>query len=116
MLSTKPIGRAASCALAVGCIVVPCAAVADLTPPKHGRAATAVRWPAAGPQDAALAGPTQQLPVHVVRVAHDRGFDWADAGIGAATMAGISMIGLGGALGASRRRARHSRRSTVVAG
>jgi hypothetical protein len=41
-----------------------------------------------------------------VRVSADGGFDWADAGIGAAAAIGIVLIGAGGALGAARMRRR----------
>ena len=44
----------------------------------------------------------------VVATAHDGGFDWGDAGIGAAGGFALSMIGIGGALVVSQRRTRHS--------
>jgi hypothetical protein len=46
-------------------------------------------------------------PPTIVRVtAPSRGFDWGDAGIGAAGGFGLSMIGIGGALAVSQRRTR----------
>ncbi len=39
------------------------------------------------------------------------GFDWGDAGIGAAGGLALSMIGLGGALAVSQRRTRHTGRT-----
>ncbi len=46
-------------------------------------------------------------PATIVRVtAHNTGFDWADAGIGAAGGLAVSMVGLGGALTVSQRRGR----------
>ncbi|HEX4671156.1 MAG TPA: hypothetical protein VH279_02750 [Solirubrobacteraceae bacterium] len=51
----------------------------------------------------------------VVRVvAPNNEFDWGDAGIGAAGGLGLSMIGLGGALAVSQRRARRTRTTTAV--
>jgi len=45
----------------------------------------------------------------IVRVtAPNSGFDWGDAGIGAAGGFALSMIGLGGALAVSQRRTRHT--------
>ncbi len=46
-------------------------------------------------------------PATIVRVtARNTGFDWADAGIGAAGGLAVSMVGLGGALTVSQRRGR----------
>jgi hypothetical protein len=48
-------------------------------------------------------------PSPVVRLqAPANGFDWGDAGIGAAGGIALSMIGLGGALAVSQRRTRHT--------
>jgi hypothetical protein len=48
-------------------------------------------------------------PATVVRVvAPNHGFDWGDAGIGAASSLALAMIGLGGALAISQTRARSS--------
>ncbi len=52
-------------------------------------------------------------PPAVVRVqAPASGFDWGDAGIGAAGGLALSMIGLGGALAASQRRTRRAGHTT----
>src|SRR5947199_403379 len=52
-------------------------------------------------------------PPAVVRVqASASGFDWGDAGIGAAGGLALSMIGLGGVLAASQRRTRRTRHTT----
>ena len=54
-------------------------------------------------------------PTTIVRVITPAGgFDWGDAGIGAAAGVALSMIGLGGALAVSQRRTRRSRRSAAV--
>ncbi len=48
-------------------------------------------------------------PRPVVRLqAPGNGFDWGDAGIGAAGGVALSLIGLGGALAVSQRRTRHT--------
>lgn len=55
----------------------------------------------------ATASPAASAPPTIVRVtAPDGGFDWGDAGIGAAGGFALSMIGLGAALAASQRRTR----------
>jgi hypothetical protein len=45
----------------------------------------------------------------VVRVAPDRGFDWGDAGIGVAGGTALGLLGVGGALVISERRAQRTR-------
>ena len=48
-------------------------------------------------------------PLTIVRVTpRDNGFDWGDAGIGAAGGFAVSMIGLGGVLAVSQRRTRQT--------
>jgi hypothetical protein len=46
-----------------------------------------------------------RVPVRIVYASGHNGFEWGDAGIGAAAGAGITMLGLGGALGVSQRHA-----------
>jgi hypothetical protein len=55
-------------------------------------------------------------PATVVRVlAHDGGFDWGDAGIGAAGGLGLALVGLGGVFAISQQRqARRSKRSAAI--
>jgi hypothetical protein len=54
-------------------------------------------------------------PQAVVRIqAPPSGFDWGDAGIGAAGGLALAMIGLGGALVVSQRRPRGSRQTTPL--
>jgi hypothetical protein len=49
------------------------------------------------------------IPVRVVEVGADRGFDWGDAGIGAAGVLALTAIGAGAALaGGYRPRLRHN--------
>ena len=51
----------------------------------------------------------------VVRVqAPSTGFDWGDAGIGAAGGLALCMVGFGGALAVSQRRSRRARHSTTA--
>lgn len=50
----------------------------------------------------------------VVRVTAPSGFDWGDAGIGAAGGLALTMIGVGGALAASQRRDRHTQRNPAL--
>lgn len=53
--------------------------------------------------------------VHVV--SHDGGFDWGDAGIGAAGGLGLALVGVGGAFAVSQqRRARRSEGSAAITG
>ena len=70
-------------------------------------------YPAAGPN------PDGQTPVDapatIVRVSTpSSGFDWGDAGIGAAGGLALSMLGLAGALMLSQRRERRSSRSAAL--
>jgi hypothetical protein len=49
------------------------------------------------------------VPVRVVQVEADRGFDWGDAGIGASGMLALAAIGAGAAIATGHRpRVRHS--------
>lgn len=58
----------------------------------------------------ATSQPTTPSPPAIVRFTPPNGFDWGDAGNGAAGGLALAMIGLGGALAISKTRARHSRR------
>ena len=62
------------------------------------RIATAVREPegARGESDG------RAIPVRVVEVGADRGFDWGDAGIGATGVLALAAIGAGAALATGR--------------
>jgi hypothetical protein len=50
--------------------------------------------------------PSSQPAVQIVRVSAPGGFDWGDAGIGAAGALGLSMVALGGGLVIAARRSR----------
>jgi hypothetical protein len=65
------------------------------------------RFPAGSPSVSnQTTAPTGPPPI--VRISSPGGFDWVDAGIGAAGGFALSMIGLGGALAASERRRRRT--------
>lgn len=54
-------------------------------------------------------GGSVMTPPTIVRISSPRvGFDWRDAGIGAAGGFALSMIGIGGVLVVAQRRTRHS--------
>ena len=56
-----------------------------------------------------------RVPPTVVRIiSGDSGFDWGDAGIGAAGGIALSMVGLGAALALSQSRGRRTRRTTAL--
>jgi hypothetical protein len=88
---------------------------ADIFPPSHQSSAAVysrpdrTMIPVNAPYVGAVANTT--APQAVARVqAPQSGFDWGDAGIGAAGLA-LSAIGIGGAFAVSQRR---SRRSTAL--
>jgi hypothetical protein len=58
--------------------------------------------------------PANQPSVQVVEVSGHHGFEWGDAGIGAAAGLGLSMLAAGGVV-VSQRRGRHARGSTGAA-
>jgi hypothetical protein len=61
-------------------------------------------------------GPSLSTPAVIVRVNNTKsGFDWGDAGIGAAAALGLSLIALAGGLAVSHRSARRSKEPTTVA-
>jgi len=65
-------------------------------------------------QDKSLV-PSNDTPQAVVRVSTpDGGFDWGDAGIGAAGGFALAMLGLGGALVVSQSRTRRTRQTTSI--
>lgn len=59
--------------------------------------------------------PSQPTAPVIVRVAApNKGFDWGDAGIGAAGGLALSTIGIGGALAMFQRRTRRTRHTTAL--
>ena len=86
----------------------PATSGAALSAYREGQLATALDIAAATSNKA-------NAPQAVVRIQTPQsGFDWGDAGIGAAGGIALSMIGLGGALGVSQRRARRTRQTTAA--
>ena len=70
--------------------------------------------PATSPSTTAASPAKVSAAPPVVRVqAPANGFDWGDAGIGAAGGLALSMIGLGGALAVSQHRTRRTGRTTA---
>jgi hypothetical protein len=70
--------------------------------------------PATSPSTTASSTAKLSAAPPVVRIqAPGSGFDWGDAGIGAAAGVALSMIGLGGALAVSQRRTRYSSHTTA---
>jgi hypothetical protein len=58
--------------------------------------------------------PSGNTPTTIVRIAApDSGFDWGDAGIGAAGGLALTLIGVGGAFAVSGHRARRTSRSVT---
>lgn len=94
MLPNHRLKKATALALALGAIVP----------------ATATAKPV-GPDPSGASFAIPQTPV--VRIATPAsGFDWGDAGIGAAGGLGLAMLGLGGGLVISQRRPRRTRGTT----
>ena len=84
--------RTARRALALACAALALAA----------STATAYPQPTAGPPA------TSETPTTIVQVPAATGFDWGDAGIGAAGAVALAMLGVGGALVISHRRPRRA--------
>ena len=106
MTTTHRISTGVALALALGTSATPAVArPLDLN-------ANGSYVPAGSPSMVSQTGrPTQSVstPPTIVRVtAGNSGFDWGDAGIGAAGGIALSMVGLGGALALSQNRARRS--------
>lgn len=121
MLSTQRIARVTAIALTAGAVAAP---VASAYPPR-----VASGQPVAASSNSAAQAPQQKAVVYTrqdkqlvpsspsnVNAAPastpagtgSDGFDWADAGIGAAGGLMISIVGIGGALAVSQRRTRRT--------
>lgn len=68
-------------------------------------------WRPANPPPAT--GQTTSAPPPLVRIQTPSGFDWADAGIGAAGGLALAMLGVGGGLAISHQRPRRMRPTTA---
>jgi hypothetical protein len=109
MTTTHRITTGIVVALALGASAAPASArTFDLNP-----AGSYVPAGTASMQAAAqVANPS---PPTIVRVtARNGGFDWGDAGIGAAGGLALSMVGLGGGLAVSQRRTRRAGHTTAL--
>jgi hypothetical protein len=95
MLPNHHIKTAATLALALGAIAPAAASARPIGPDP-------VPWTA-----------SQPTPIVRVITTPSSGFDWGDAGIGAAGGLAIAMLGVGGTLVLSQRRARHAHRPAV---
>ena len=93
MLPAQHVKKATALALTLGAIVP-----------------AAVAAKPVGPDPAPFTAPTTPI-VHITTP--NSGFDWTDAGIGAAGGLAITMLGVGGALVLSQRRAHHPHRPTA---
>jgi opacity protein-like surface antigen len=89
MLPKHPIKKTAALAVALAAIAPAAAAAKPVGPDTSSYTATA------------------PPPIQVVHVSAPSGFDWGDAGIGAAGGLALSMLGLGAALTITQRRPRH---------
>lgn len=138
MLQTQQIKTTAALALALGAIAAP-TALANGTPtgpivrPNPDEQTAIVNQATPSPtQGAPVArpNPDEQTtssaadrqprvsvpPTTIVRVITPSGFDWGDAGIGAAGGLGLTLVALGGALTVGRRRERQPRSTARAAG
>jgi hypothetical protein len=127
MISPQSITRVTAIALTAGAIAAPVAsAYPPRTAPSQGAAAVGqAHQPTVASytrQDKQLApsSPSQPAvnaaPASAPAGSPSGGFDWADAGIGAAGGLAISIVGIGGALALSQRRVRRTRPTAVAAG
>jgi hypothetical protein len=136
MFSTQRITRVTAIALTAGAVAAP---VATARParmaPNAGLAAVSVSQqhqlqaataPAVAPhaytrQDKQVTvssrsqGPLNNSPASAQTATSGSGFDWGDAGIGAAGGLAISVVGIGGAFALSQRRSRRTRPTAVTA-
>jgi hypothetical protein len=95
--------------LAAGAIAAPGALGSDLSSPDTRDAAKAGQWGSVSDmllpdtQDAANGRWSGGATIEVVTIAAPSGFDWIDAGIGAASGLGAALIGAGGLILVVRR-------------
>lgn len=124
MTSTHRIATAAAIMLSLAAAGAPTASArpADSTPAATHTPTTVYSRPDKSLIPVAAPSPTggtvvkQSAPPTVVRIQTPQsGFDWGDAGIGAAGGLAIAMLGLGGALVVSHHRPRRTRQTTGLA-
>lgn len=114
---TTPIALGVTLVMSLGLAPV---AGADPAPLAKAEAAIVTRQSPSNPivrpnPDEQVPWSRSQSPAIVRVVATDGGFDWGDAGVGAAGGVALSMLGLGVALVVSQLRTRRSRRPAAMA-
>ncbi len=121
MLTTRRIYRTTIAIALAGALVAPAASVADdhwaWTSSRPDATPAEARQDLRSPdtRDAAIGRGTWSVPdVTVVKLPQpvpvaERGIDWGDAGIGAGTLFGVIVVGLGGAMAVMHRRRRGPR-------
>jgi hypothetical protein len=131
MLPNRQINKAAAVAIVLSAIAAPAASAKfDLNDASRTAIASQVVRPNpdqqlssaamlnAGPRSEVVSGGgyhSASVPPTIVRViTPDRGFDWGDAGVGAAGGIALSLLGVGVALVFSSRRSRRSKRAAAV--
>lgn len=130
MLSPQRIARVTAIALTAGAVAAP---VASAYPPggvpsqpaaasnnsvahvKQHKAAAYTRQDKQLVPSSPSQAPVNAVPPSAPAATPIEGFDWGDAGIGAAGGLAISVVGIGGALALSQRRTRRTRPTTVAA-
>ena len=130
MLSPQRIARVTAVALTAGAVAAP---IASAYPPRdassqalaassngvaqvpHQKAAPYARQDKQVVQSSQSQAPVSAVPPSAPAATPGGGFDWGDAGIGAAGGLAISVVGIGGALALSQRRTRRTRPTTAAA-
>src|SRR5262245_40665057 len=94
--ATRRVRRYLAVSAVVGAIAVPAASASPVDPARPGPAKSVDQ-----------SAPTTRPIVVTAPVEASEGFDWGDAGIGAAGLVGLASIGVGAALALGFRSGRH---------
>lgn len=116
MTTPHRIGTGAFLALAIASSAAPASARPARFSPRQSTGQAPAAITRANVDAARASAPTSSTPAIVRLTAHASGFDWGDAGIGAAGGIALSMLGLGGALAVSQRRTQRTRHTTAATG
>ena len=104
--------------ITIGLVLALALAVTASVRPQPGRLTSTrtARTFASGAASTQATKPSHSVspPAVIVRVAAPGGFDWGDAGIGAAGGLALAMVGVGGAVAVSQSRARRTRRTSAL--
>lgn len=117
MSTTNRMATGIAVALALGASAAPAAARPAQFAPLEDPAAASTRAAvhAASPAATTRAAVQAASPAPaIVRVTPSNGFDWGDAGIGAAGGLALAVVGFGGGLAASQRRKEHRHHGTAA--